>query len=131
MSGQSLEIILSRQLADCLFVPMFIIDPKGNLLFFNEPAEDILGKHFEETGVMPLEEWATIFKPIDEQGYPLNPDGLPLVYTLVTQKPAHGSFWIESLRGQKFHISVTSYPIIGRSGHFQGAVAIFWKLETV
>lgn len=121
-----IEIILSRQLADCLSVPVFIVDPHGTLLFYNEPAEEILGKRFHDTGSMPVGEWSTMFKPYDDEGNPLVPKELPLVRTLYRQEPAHGTFWIKSLDGSSHKISVTSYPIIGRSKIFSGAVAIFW-----
>ena len=51
MPNQEIEIILSRQWADNLSIPVFLVDTKGNLLFFNEPAEAILGLRFEETGI--------------------------------------------------------------------------------
>ena len=50
-----IEIILSRQLADCLSMPVFITDTVGNLIFYNEPAENLLGTRFEETGEMKVE----------------------------------------------------------------------------
>jgi PAS domain-containing protein len=127
MSANQIEIILSRQLADCLSIPIFLTDPEGNLLFYNEPAEELLGKRYEETGRMPVSEWATIFKPVDEQGNALAPEELPLVRTLMSRLPNHGTFWIESLGGQRNQISVTAYPVIGRPDRFLGAVAIFWK----
>jgi len=122
-----IEIILNRQLADCISLPVFLTDTNGNLIFYNEPAEDILGKRFEDTGEMPATEWATVFKPMDGEGNILAPSELPLVKTLENAYPYHNTFWIESLKGEKQKISVTSYPIIARSGKFIGAVAIFWK----
>jgi PAS domain-containing protein len=123
----AIEIILNRQIADCLAIPVFITDTKGNLLFYNEPAEDVLGKRYEDTGEMAVEEWSTVFKNKDEHGEVLSPEELPLVKTLKNQQPYHKTFWIESLQGKAERISVTSYPIIGRSGIFLGAVAIFWR----
>jgi PAS domain-containing protein len=127
MSSNKIEIILSRQLADSLSIPVFIVDPHGNLIFYNEPAEDLLGLRFEETGSMNVTEWSTIFKPQDEHGNLLPASELPLVQTMATQTPAHGSFWINSLKGPLYQISVTAYPIVGRPNNFLGAVAIFWK----
>ncbi|MEO7445713.1 MAG: PAS domain-containing protein [Ferruginibacter sp.] len=127
MSAYDIEIILNRQLADCLSIPVFITDTNGNLIFYNEPAEGILGKRFEETGEMPVSEWSTEFKPVDVDGNVLPPEELPLVKTLRDASPYHKSFWIESLQGKNQEISVTSYPIIGRTGKMLGAVAIFWK----
>lgn len=129
MSANQIEIILSRQLADCLSIPTFLTDPEGNLLFYNEPAEGLLGKRYEETGAMAVAEWSTIFKPVDESGQPIPPADLPLVKTLTHKYPAHGTFWIESLEGEKNKISVTAYPIIGQPDRFLGAVALFWKTK--
>jgi hypothetical protein len=64
---------------------------------------------------------------MDDEGKILPPDELPLVKTLRDAYPYHKTFWIESLTGKNQKISVTSYPIIGRTGKFLGAVAIFWK----
>jgi len=122
-----IEIILNRQLADCLDIPVFITDTVGNLLFYNEPAEGILGRRYQDTGEMPVEVWGTIFKSKDEDGNLLQPEELPLVKTLLNQLPYFKTFWIESLQGKTEKISVSSYPIIGRAGIFHGAVAIFWR----
>ncbi|WP_194976643.1 transcriptional regulator [Aquiflexum lacus] len=129
MASHEIEIILNRQLADCLSLPVFITDTIGNLIFYNEPAELILGTRYGETGEMKVETWSTIFKPLDEERNPLAPEGLPLVQTLNDQLPHHRVFWIESLTGKIEKISVTSYPIIGRMGKFLGAVAIFWETK--
>ena len=129
INAQELEIILSRQLADCLSVAIFLTDTAGNLLFYNEPAEQILGKKFEISGPMPVEEWSVIFRPQDEAGNGLKPDDLPLVRTLQTQKPAHGSFWIESLTRERHLLCVTSFPVIGRGNRYLGAIAVFWTNE--
>ena len=127
MNAYPIEVILSRQLAETLSIPVFIIDPEGTLLFYNEPAETILGRKFEDTGEMKVDIWSTIFNPLGENGKPLNPDDLPLVKTLKSHMPAHGSFFIDSLKNERTKISVTAYPLQGRAERFLGAVAIFWK----
>ena len=81
MASYEIEIILNRQLADCLSIPVFITDTAGDLIFYNEAAEKILGKRFEETGEMPKEKWSTAFKPFDDDGNQLPPEELPLVKT--------------------------------------------------
>ena len=131
MAAYEIEVILNRQLADCLSIPVFITDTTGNLIFYNEPAESILGSSFEATGEMPVETWATVFKPLDDEGKALPPESLPLVKTLRDCYPHHKTFWIESMSGKSQKISVTSYPIIGRTGKFLGAVAIFWESKDV
>ena len=130
MVQQEIEVILARQLADNLALPIFLVDREGNLLFYNEPAEKILGHRYAETGSMPAMEWATIFQPVDEDGRPLAPEMLPLMVALKYCRPAHGGFWIRALDGVSRHIQVTAFPLIGQSERYLGAVAIFWEEPT-
>ena len=129
MASYGIEIILNRQLADCLSIPVFIIDTIGNLIFYNTPAEEVLGKRFEDTGEMPMEEWSVMFKPVDEFNIEIPPEDLPLVKTLKNLLPYHKTFWIKSLNGESEKIGLTSYPIINREDQFLGAVAMFWKVQ--
>ncbi len=129
MSQRELEIILARQLAEHLAMPIFIVDPAGNLLFYNEPAEVILGTRFDETGVMPASQWATIFKPVDVHGHTLKPDDLPLVIATTKRLPAHRRFWIEGLDQKLRQIDVTAFPLVNQSQRFLGAMALFWEVQ--
>lgn len=126
--GHPIQIILTRQLATQLSVPVFLVDPKGSLLFYNEPAERILGRRFDDTGEMPAKEWSSAFSPMDDRGKPVAPDDLPLMVTLKTCKPAHSQFTIRGLNGALHKIEVTAIPISGLHGEFLGAVALFWEL---
>jgi PAS domain-containing protein len=124
-----IQIILTRQLAGYLSVPLFLVDPMGKLLFYNEPAEAILGRRFDETGSMPAEEWSAIFTPTDDEGQPIPPKDLPLMITLARQRPAYACFYIRGLDGVLRHLEVASIPIAGLQGEFLGAAAIFWELS--
>jgi PAS domain-containing protein len=124
-----IQIILTRQLAGYLSVPLFLVDPKGNLLFYNEPAEAILGRRFEETGAMPAKTWSSIFAPVDDHGKPIAPRNLPLMITLARQRPAYKRFYIQGMNGVRRHIEVASIPIVGLEGEFLGAAALFWEIE--
>lgn len=128
MVQKPIEVILARQLASCLAVPIFIVDPQGTLVFYNEPAEAILGRRFEETGEMPVGEWGTMFKPTDVDGAPLAPDQLPHVIALAQRQPAHRRFWIVGLDAVRRQIEVTAFPLIGQAQRHLGAIAIFWEI---
>ena len=123
------EIILARQLAGYLAVPDFVVSPEGDLLFYNEPAERILGTRFEETGRMAMEEWATVFQPTDEQGIPLPPEDLPLVATLEKREPAMRSFFIRGLDGELRRIMTVSIPLLAQGKRFLGGMAMFWEVR--
>lgn len=92
-----IQIILTRQLAAHLDLPVFLVDPVGVLLFYNQPAEAILGSRFDETGPMPADTWSSVFNPVDDKGSSIEPTDLPLIITLKSHRPAHGSFHIRGL----------------------------------
>ncbi|HVL81526.1 MAG TPA: PAS domain-containing protein [Actinomycetota bacterium] len=123
------ELILLRQVASSLAMPIFIVDISGNLLFYNEPAEQMLGHRYDETGEMPLEEWSTMFLPTDAAGSPLPADDLPLVKAIRDRLPAHGGFWITGMDGRRRQLSVTALPLIGMADRHLGSMAIFWEAE--
>lgn len=128
MNQNEIEIILARQFAEYIDLAFFIVDPKGNLLYYNEASENILGVLYDETGPMPADEWATIFEPMDQHGNLLSPDHLPLIIALQHKTPAHSTFWIKSLdnTGPR-QIEVTAFPINAQGKRFSGAIAIFWE----
>lgn len=127
MAQQEIEVILTRHLASYLAMPIFLVDPSGTLVFYNEPAELILGKRFDETGAMPAGEWATVFAPTDATGAPVPAHALPLMIALTERRPVHRQFWIRGLDGVPRLIEVTAFPLLGIARRDLGAVAIFWE----
>jgi PAS domain-containing protein len=127
MSQQEIEVILARHLAEYLALPIFIVDPNGDLLFYNEPAEAILGHRYDETGPMPASDWSTIFNPVDKNGQAIRPEELPLMIAMMKRHPAHQSFWIHGLDGAMREIEVTAFPLSAQADRFLGAVAFFWE----
>jgi len=130
MVQKEIEIILMRQLASYLSVPIFVVNPEGTLLFYNEPAEALLGVTFDEAGEMPMAEWSTIFKPTDEAGQPLSPQDLPLVATLQTGLPSRAALWITGLDGVRRKLDVMTFPLTGQGRRLLGAAAILWDVNS-
>jgi PAS domain-containing protein len=129
MPQNEIEIILARQLASYLATPMFIVDPHGDLLYYNEPAEKLLGYRFEQTGAMPAAEWSTLFDPTDDDGHPFPTGSLPLVIAFVERRPAQHRFWIRGLDNARRCIEVVAFPLMGQQDRFVGAAAIFWEVK--
>lgn len=127
MAYKDFEVILTRQLASALATPIFIVDPDGTLVYYNEPAEKILGHRFDETGEMPLSDWSKVYTPTDEQGHEIPPSRLPLVIALSAKHPAHMGFWIVGQDNVRRHIEVTAFPLLASGDISLGAVAIFWE----
>jgi PAS domain-containing protein len=129
MAQREIELILTRQLASYLAMPIFIVDADGTLVFYNESAEPILGQRFEETGEMPAGEWANRFRTVDDDGNSISPERLPLVIALNEKRPAHLLFWIQGLDNVRRRIETTAVPLIGQAGRHLGAIAIFWEVH--
>jgi PAS domain-containing protein len=127
MPQREIEVILTRQLASYLALPIFIVDPDGTLLFYNEPAEAILGHRFEETGEMPASEWSLLYTT-DTGDDSVAPEELPLMIALREHRPAHGRLTIRGLDHVRRQIEATAFPLIGQAGRSLGAVAIFWEV---
>ncbi len=130
MSQKEIEVIITRQLASSLAMPVFIVDTDGNLIFYNEPAEEILGRRFDETGELAAHEWTHAFIPTNADGEPLKPEELPLIVALSERRPHHSDFWIRGLDSVPRHIEVTAFPLIGQGDRNLGAVAIFWEAHS-
>ena len=128
MAQQEIEVILARHLASYLAIPILIVDPHGTLLFYNPPAEALLGPRFAETGAMPAREWDKIFRPTDVNGAPLEASDLPLWTALRDSRPGHRRFWFRSLDQTPHVIEATCFPLIGQAGRNLGAVALFWEV---
>jgi hypothetical protein len=127
VSQHEIEVILMKQVASYLAMPIFVVDPNGDLVYFNEPAEGLLGRRYDEAGEMPQSEWASVFTPTDEAGVPLAPESLPLSIAFAERRPAHSTMWITGLGGARHHLSVTAFPLMGFHDRDLGAVAIFWE----
>ena len=127
--AQPIQIILMRQLAGYLSVPLFLVGPNGDLLFYNEPAENIFGRRFDQTGALSAKEWSSAFTPEDSDGHAISLDDIPLVITITKKRPAYQRFFIRGLDGVRRHVEVASIPIAGLDGEFLGGAALFWEVS--
>jgi PAS domain-containing protein len=124
---KNLILILARKFASKLATPTFVVDAAGDLVYYNEPAEDVLGRSFGEAGEMSAEALPSLFSPEDLEGQPLALDELPLGIVLLARKPAHRDMRIAGLDGRRRVVSVTAFPLLARPDELVGAVAVFWQ----
>jgi PAS domain-containing protein len=127
MPDEPVVIAVTREWASHLALAVFVVDPDGDLLYYNDAAGEILGKRFEETGAMTLAVWSTLFEPTDPSGAPLMPGKLPLVVALRDRRPAHRELWIRGADGQRRQVQVTAFPLLGPEQELVGATALFWE----
>lgn len=117
-----------RQWASYIAVPIWIIDPDGNLVYCNEAAEKVTGVKFEEEGDAPLDTYAVRFDVCDLDGTPLMTEDLPIAIALSKQSAAHREMKIQDQTGEWRQIEVTGIPLIGQGGRLLGAMAMFWEV---
>lgn len=122
-----LALILARELASQLVTPTFIADAEGQLVFYNEPAEEILGRTFAEAGSMAADEWAEVFRVESVDGEALELAQMPAGIAFAERRPAHGNIQITGLDGRRRLISVTALPLFSSPTDFVGVVALFWE----
>lgn len=125
--SQPIELILVRHLAGSLAIPLFLVDPDGTMVFYNEAAEQVLGRRYDEAGEMSFAEWTTVFAVRDEEGRSLDINQLPLVRALRARRPAHYRFEITGLDGAPRTIEVSAFPLEAEGKRMLGAVALFWE----
>jgi PAS domain-containing protein len=122
-----LPLILARELASQLATATFIADAEGQLVFYNEPAEEILGRSFAEAGSMSASEWGALFKLETLDGDPMAPEQMPAAIALMHQRPAHGRLRMTGLDGVKRTLSVTGIPLFSSRVDCVGMLALFWQ----
>jgi PAS domain-containing protein len=123
---QEVELILARQLAGGLAVPILLIDARGDWLYFNEPAELLLGRRFDEIDALPLEARTAVLSPRDEDGRPMAAEELPGVRALRERRPVHGVLYIHGLDGVVRQIQATALPLESARGHLLGSLVVLW-----
>ncbi len=122
-----LVLILARDFASRLATPVFLVDVRGTVIYFNEAAERVLGRRYIEGGGMEAEEWSTLFAPSDDDGNPIELNELPLAVAILERHPDHRMLRIRSVDGTERRIEVTAFPLFAHEDECLGAIAIFWE----
>jgi len=122
-----LLLILARELASNLATPTLIADAEGTLVFYNEAAEEIVGRPFTEAGEMPIDDWVASFEPREPTGERLAADRRPTRIALDDHRPSHQTLHMTSADGIERDVAVTAFPLFAHSEEFVGIVAIFWQ----
>lgn len=125
--GKHLALILARELAANVATPMLIVDPDAVLVYFNEPAEFLLGEAFSSTGEMPVAKWGTRYMPERLDGTPYELGDFPLATALVERRPAHDTFRFTGADHVVRVVTAAAYPLLVSDNAFAGAVAVFWE----
>ncbi len=124
-----LVLIIAREFAAELAVPVLISDAEGRLVYFNEAAEEVLGRSFAEAGELSASEWESTFAVSDEHGRPVELARMPAGVALLERRPAHGQLVIVGLDEVRRRIEVTAIPLLAQRDEPVGVIAIFWPVD--
>lgn len=127
MAQEDVEIVLLKQLASCLRIPISILGSDGSVLFFNEPAESIFGRRFDETGGLDADEWQALIQPSDAAGAPLKAEERPVIAALERGSPSHGRVFIRARNNERREIEITAIPLVATGNRLLGALTLFWE----
>ena len=124
---KSLPLILARELASNLATPMFLLDPGGMLVFYNDAAAALLGKPFAEIGEIPSGEFGAALELTTPDGEPIRRRDSPVGRAYFERKPAHQSLIVTTYKGERLAVENTAYPLFGTSGEMHGVFSVFWE----
>lgn len=127
-STKPIQVILARQLASSLAMPVMLLDPDGTLIYYNEPAEAILNQRFEETGEIPCDTWSTLFALADENRCPIAQEDRPMMMALAQRRPHSRDVWMQCGHRDWRHMHLTAFPLIGEGKQLLGAQLLFWEM---
>ena len=127
-SPKPIQMILARQLASSLAMPILLVDTEGRLIYYNEPAEVILGQRFDETGEIAADTWSRLFAVEDEERKPIAQEDRPMMLALSERRPISRTVWMRCEHREWRHVSITAFPLIGEASQFLGAKMIFWEV---
>ncbi len=128
MAQQPIELVLLKQWATYITIPMWIMDETGNLVFYNDPAESIIGERFDVVGEINADDLADRFITRGLDGEPMENKTLPIVIALTEGHPSHAQLQLRGLDGSWREIEVAAIPIAGQGGRNLGAFAMFWEM---
>ncbi len=119
--------ILAREFASNLATPTLIVDAQGLLIFYNEAAEEILGRSFAERGEMSIDEFSASVAPRVDRDDPLPQERRPTKIALEERRAAHEDMTITAFDGKQRKVGVTAFPLFAQKDEFVGIVVIWWR----
>lgn len=123
-----LVLIVARSFATKLATPTLIADARGDLVFFNEAAAEVIGRSYLDIGRLPASRWQELFQPRTFDAQPLSVEQTPSGIALLERRPVNGSFAFRGLDGREREITVTAFPLLSHPDEVVGVMSIFWEI---
>lgn len=128
--AHSLPLIVAREFASNVAVPVFLVDADNELVFYNEAAQIAFGQPFALPGTLKHGDWSETFKPTRPDGSDYPRAELPVVIALEQRRPAHGVMQVQAPDGARVVVDITAIPLWSSPEEFAGVMAIGWPAPT-
>ena len=124
-----IELILLRQLASRLALPVTLVDAEGSVVYINPANERMLGLTQASVAELPYDRILDLVEYRHADGSPMNSEDRPLAVALHDRRPQQTSIILHGADGVPHRIEVTAFPLDSQGGLPVGAMAIFWEVD--
>lgn len=108
---------------------MFLMDPGGMLVFYNDAAALLLGKPFAELGEIPSGDFGAALHVRSVDGEQMRRSETPSGIAFFEHRPSHQAITVTTYDGVHRVFEQTAYPLFGATGEMHGVVSVFWESD--
>ena len=123
-----LPLILAREFAANVATPFLVLDSEGTLVYFNEPAERLIGSTPGELCPLPELEWRQRFTIERLDGSEVADEQTPSATARRERRPVHETLVYAGLDRQRRVLEVIATPLLGRGAELEGVFLLFWEI---
>jgi PAS domain-containing protein len=125
MPNQDIEFILARQLSEYLTSPIAIVDHNGRMIYYNESAEFIIGRKYNESGEVEPRDWDERFYEDEGHGKTIKLLDLPFLKVLSGRSIVQDDYWMRNFEEIEQKVRVICIPLVGMAQRELGALVFF------
>ena len=129
MGPKPIELILLRQLASRLPLPVTLVDAEGSVVYINPATERLLSLTQDSVAELPYERVQELIEYRHADGSPMKFEDRPLAVALHDRRPLQTTIILQGADGVPHRVEVTAFPLDSQGGAPIGAMAIFWEAD--
>jgi PAS domain S-box-containing protein len=129
MEHNPIELILLRQLASRLPLPVTLVDAEGSVVYINPACERLLGLTQAAVAEFPYDRVQELIEYRHADGSPMESEDRPLAVALRDRRPLQTTFILRGPVGISHRVQSTAFPLDSQGGLPVGAMAIFWEAD--
>ena len=127
MSAKPIELILLRQLASRLPMPVALVDAQGDVVYINPATERLLGLDQAAMAGYPTSRFDELLDPREPDGSPMESRHMSIMVALHDRRPQQSKMILHGSDGVPHRVVTNAVPLDGQGGTLLGAMSIFWE----